>query len=62
MLDQAPGVEYGGLIGDAMGAPAEGKTYEEIAATYGELVDFAGAVRVMVRKRPSTDKLGAALP
>ncbi len=32
----------GGLIGDAMGAPAEGKTYEEIARDYGEIQDFEG--------------------
>lgn len=37
------GCLYGGLIGDAMGAPAEGKSYQEIAATFGELTDFAGA-------------------
>jgi ADP-ribosylglycohydrolase len=32
----------GGLIGDAMGAPAEGKTYEEIAREYGKIQDFEG--------------------
>src|SRR5579883_110483 len=37
------GCLFGGLIGDAMGAPGENKTYEEIAATYGELTDFDGA-------------------
>lgn len=37
------GCLLGGLIGDAMGAPAEGKTYEQIAAQFGELTDFEGA-------------------
>lgn len=37
------GCLLGGLIGDAMGAPGENKTYEEIAASYGELTDFEGA-------------------
>lgn len=40
---QIRGCLLGGLIGDAMGAPAEGKTYREIADTFGELTDFEGA-------------------
>jgi ADP-ribosylglycohydrolase len=32
----------GGEIGDAMGAPAEGKTYREIAEQFGEITDFSG--------------------
>jgi ADP-ribosylglycohydrolase len=32
-----------GLIGDAMGAPAEDKTYQQIAEAYGEISDFEGA-------------------
>jgi ADP-ribosylglycohydrolase len=32
----------GGLIGDAMGAPAEGRTYREIEREYGEIRDFEG--------------------
>lgn len=30
-------------IGDAMGAPAENKTYQEIIAQFGEITDFSGA-------------------
>lgn len=37
------GCLLGGLIGDAMGAPAEGKTYQEIAEKFGEITDFEGA-------------------
>ncbi len=37
------GCLLGGIIGDAMGAPAEGKTYEEVEAAYGEITDFEGA-------------------
>jgi ADP-ribosylglycohydrolase len=36
------GCLYGGEIGDAMGAPAEGKTYAQIAETFGEITDFTG--------------------
>jgi len=34
------GCLYGGAIGDAMGAPPEGKEPEEIQARYGEIRDF----------------------
>lgn len=37
------GCLLGGLIGDAMGAPSENKTYEQIAELFGELTDFEGA-------------------
>ena len=30
-------------IGDAMGAPAENKTYQEIIAKFGEITEFSGA-------------------
>ena len=36
------GCLYGGEIGDAMGAPAENMTYQEIAAEFGEITDFSG--------------------
>jgi ADP-ribosylglycohydrolase len=36
------GCLFGSLIGDAMGAPVEGKTYQEIAATHGEVSTFDG--------------------
>lgn len=36
------GCLYGGEIGDAMGAPAENMTYEEISETFGEITDFTG--------------------
>lgn len=32
----------GGIIGDAMGAPGEGKTYQEIEAAHGWVEDFEG--------------------
>ena len=34
------GCLYGGAIGDAMGAPPEGKNPDEIKARYGEILDF----------------------
>jgi ADP-ribosylglycohydrolase len=37
------GCLLGGIIGDAMGAPAEGKTYKQIAEQYGEIRDFQGS-------------------
>lgn len=43
LFDKVYGCLVGGLIGDAMGAPAEGKHYEEIAKTFGEITDFEGA-------------------
>lgn len=36
------GCLVGGLIGDAMGAPAEGKTYQWIQENLGEIDDFEG--------------------
>jgi ADP-ribosylglycohydrolase len=49
-LDNAPslsskirGCFLAGLIGDAMGEPAEDKTFQQIADTYGEINDFEGA-------------------
>jgi ADP-ribosylglycohydrolase len=38
--DKILGCLYGGAIGDAFGAPAEGRTPDEIRARYGEIVDF----------------------
>jgi hypothetical protein len=43
LREKIRGCLLGGLIGDAQGAPAEGKIYEQIAASYGELTDFEGA-------------------
>jgi ADP-ribosylglycohydrolase len=42
LLDRVLGCLLGGEIGDAMGAPAEGKTYQQIEEEYGELRDFSG--------------------
>ena len=41
--DRIYGCLLGGLIGDAMGAPTEGKTYQQIAETYGPqgVTDFS---------------------
>jgi len=36
------GCLYGGEIGDAMGAPAENMTYQQISETFGEITDFSG--------------------
>ena len=42
LFDRVLGCLLGGEIGDAMGAPAENKTYQQIADTYGEITDFTG--------------------
>ena len=42
MMDKVTGCLLGGLIGDAMGAPAECKTYQFIEENYGEINDFEG--------------------
>lgn len=42
LYQKAYGCLVGGLVGDAMGAPAEGKTYLEVAALFGEISDFSG--------------------
>jgi ADP-ribosylglycohydrolase len=45
LTDKIYGCLLGGLIGDAMGAPVEGKTYQQIAERYGEagVTDFEGS-------------------
>ena len=43
LYDKVYGCLLGGLIGDAMGAPAEGMTWQEIAEKLGEITDFDGA-------------------
>jgi len=42
LYGQILGCLYGGEIGDAMGAPAENLTYQEITETFGEITDFSG--------------------
>jgi ADP-ribosylglycohydrolase len=42
LFDKVLGCLLGGVIGDAMGQPAENKTYQEIAHTFGEITDFSG--------------------
>jgi ADP-ribosylglycohydrolase len=42
LYDKIYGCLAGGVIGDAMGAPVEGKSYEYIQETYGEISDFSG--------------------
>jgi ADP-ribosylglycohydrolase len=74
LQDRILGCLLGGMIGDAMGAPGEGKTYQEIAQTYGELIDFEGAgtddtaIRLTIIEailassgHPRVDDLAAAL-
>jgi len=43
LFDKVYGCLLGGLIGDAMGSPAENKTYREIEAKFGRITDFSGA-------------------
>lgn len=42
LYDHVLGCLLGGEIGDAMGAPAENMTYQQIASEFGEITDFAG--------------------
>jgi len=42
LFDRTYGCLLGGIIGDAMGAPTEGKTYEQIQKKFGEVTDFEG--------------------
>jgi len=43
LFDKVYGCLLGGVIGDAMGRPAENKTYQEIEAEFGQLTDFSGS-------------------
>lgn len=43
LFDKVLGCLLAAEIGDAMGAPAENKTYLEIIARFGEIVDFSGS-------------------
>ncbi len=43
LFDKVYGCLLGGVIGDAMGRPAENKTYQEIQATFGQITDFSGS-------------------
>jgi len=43
LSDKVLGCLLAAEIGDAMGAPAENKTYQEIIASYGEITDFSGS-------------------
>ena len=47
--DRIYGCLLGGLIGDAMGAPTEGKTYQQIAETYrpSGVTDFSAWARTI---------------
>ena len=40
LYDKVLGCLYGGAVGDAMGAPAEGRMPDEIVARYGAITDF----------------------
>jgi ADP-ribosylglycohydrolase len=40
LIGKARGCLYGAAVGDAMGAPAEGRRPDEIRARYGEITDF----------------------
>ena len=41
LVARIAGSLYGGAIGDALGAPPEGRDPEEIKERYGEILDFA---------------------
>jgi ADP-ribosylglycohydrolase len=43
LFQKVYGCLIGGLIGDAMGAPVEGKHYRDIEAQFGEIHDFQGS-------------------
>lgn len=43
LYDKVLGCLLAAEIGDAMGAPAENKTYQEIIAQFGEITDFSGS-------------------
>jgi ADP-ribosylglycohydrolase len=43
LYDKVLGCLLAAEIGDAMGAPAENKTYQEIEAKFGEIIDFSGS-------------------
>lgn len=43
LTDRVSGCLLGGLIGDAMGAPAEGKTFQQIEEELGWIDDFEGS-------------------
>ncbi len=43
LYDKVLGCLLAAEIGDAMGAPAENKTYQEIIAKFGEITDFTGS-------------------
>ena len=43
LFKKAYGCMLGGIIGDAMGAPGEGKTYQEVEEKFGWISDFQGA-------------------
>jgi ADP-ribosylglycohydrolase len=43
LSDKVLGCLLAAEIGDAMGAPAENKTYQEIIASFGEITDFSGS-------------------
>lgn len=43
LYDKTLGCLLGGVIGDAMGGPAENKTYREVREQFGEITDFTGA-------------------
>ena len=43
LFDKVLGCLLAAEIGDAMGAPSENKTYQEIAERFGEITDFSGA-------------------
>ncbi len=42
LCDETFACLLGGTIGDAMGAPGEGRTCEEIRAEHGWVTDFSG--------------------
>ena len=55
LLDKVRGCLYGGAIGDALGAPAEGYTPEKIRELYGSITDFVPTLEDSDRRRHRTE-------
>ena len=51
LLDKVRGCLYGGAIGDALGAPAEGYTPARIRELYGKITDFVPTLDDSPRRR-----------
>ena len=55
LLDKVRGCLYGGAIGDALGAPAEWYSPEQIRELYGQITDFVPTLEDSERRRYRTE-------